>query len=83
MQEGLLGSDIFLMTAQSQVDTILANPTNFIDQQIANLTKDTALKNAKSLAGLVQEIRRWVLRKTTSSYQQRIWIRSVVNKIYC
>ena len=55
------------MTAQSQVDTILANPTtSFIDQQIANLTKDTALKNAKSLAGLVQEIRRWVLRKTTS-----------------
>ena len=66
LQEGLLGSDSFLMTAQSQVDTILANPTGLIDQQIANLTKDTALKNAKSLAGLVQEIRRWVLRKTTA-----------------
>ena len=67
LQEGLLGSDSFLMTAQSQVDTILANPTGLIDQQIANLTKDTALKNAKSLAGLVQEIRRWVLRKTTGT----------------
>jgi len=69
LKEGLTGSDSFLSTAQSQIDTIISYPsqaTSFLDQQIANLTKNTALKNAKSIAGLIQEIRRFVLRKTTA-----------------
>ena len=37
----LTGSDSFLSTAQSQIDTLIASPgqaTSFLDQQIANLT---------------------------------------------